>query len=95
MSKTRDPLAALCGSDPVDASCSGYSLPWPSTDVAGPRAAMTDFEESIDKQPVDRFEWGVFAICMAIALLDGFDVVNRLSQDFAQPKGAILRTLEP
>jgi MFS transporter, AAHS family, 4-hydroxybenzoate transporter len=35
---------------------------------------MTDFEASIDKQPVDRFEWRVFAICMAIALLDGFDV---------------------
>jgi AAHS family 4-hydroxybenzoate transporter-like MFS transporter len=35
---------------------------------------MTDFEASIDKQPVDRFEWGVFAICMAVALLDGFDV---------------------
>jgi MFS transporter, AAHS family, 4-hydroxybenzoate transporter len=35
---------------------------------------MTEFYASVDRQPVRRGEWRVFAICTAIALLDGFDV---------------------
>ena len=35
---------------------------------------MTNVEAAIDTEPEGRFGWGVFAICMAIALLDGFDV---------------------
>jgi MFS transporter, AAHS family, 4-hydroxybenzoate transporter len=35
---------------------------------------MTTSSVSIEGRPQDRCEWGVFAICTAIALLDGFDV---------------------
>jgi MFS transporter, AAHS family, 4-hydroxybenzoate transporter len=35
---------------------------------------MAEFYASVDRQPVRRGEWGVFAICTAIAFLDGFDV---------------------
>ena len=36
--------------------------------------SLVDVREVIDTRPVSRFQWGVFATCMTIALIDGFDV---------------------
>ena len=35
---------------------------------------VIDVRDVIDTRPVSRFQWGVLATCMAIALIDGFDV---------------------
>ena len=35
---------------------------------------VIDVRELIDTRAVSRFQWGVMATCMAIALIDGFDV---------------------